>query len=252
VGGHRVGWKSYHDQWLSEGFAEFSGNLYVEYRQNRKEYLARWRKEKELLKVRDTRGHPVESLGPIWMGQRIASSETDGFSYQDLVYSKGGYVLQMLRFQLFDPSNQDPDHLFKGLMQDYCKTFDNKAASTEDFKAVVERNMTRSMDLDNNHRMDWFFNGYVYGTLTPQYTFRASTEQTPDGKTHIKGQITRTGVPEDWKDAIPVYAHMGDKTVRLGMIGVRQSHQPLDTIVNAKIDRVSINDNEDLLADVKQ
>lgn len=137
-------------------------------------------------------------------------------------------------------------------MQDYCKTFDNKAASTEDFKAVVERNMTRSMDLDNNHRMDWFFNGYVYGTLTPQYTFRASTEQTPDGKTHIKGQITRTGVPEDWKDAIPVYAHMGDKTVRLGMIGVRQSHQPLDTIVNAKIDRVSINDNEDLLADVKQ
>jgi hypothetical protein len=106
VVGHRVGWKSYHDQWLSEGFAEFSGNLYVEYRQNRKEYLARWRKEKELLKVRDTRGHPVESLGPIWMGQRIASSETDGFSYQDLIYSKGGYVLQMLRFQLFDPSNQ--------------------------------------------------------------------------------------------------------------------------------------------------
>lgn len=27
--GHRVGWKSYHDQWLSEGFAEFSGKLYV-------------------------------------------------------------------------------------------------------------------------------------------------------------------------------------------------------------------------------
>jgi Peptidase family M1 domain len=88
--GHRVGWKSYHDQWLSEGFAEFSGNLYVEYRQSRNEYLERWRKEKELLKAKDTHGHTVMSLGPIWMGQRIASSETDAFSYQDLIYSKGG------------------------------------------------------------------------------------------------------------------------------------------------------------------
>ncbi len=48
-------------------------------------------------------------------------------------------------------------------MQDYCKTFDNKAASTEDFKAIVEKHMTRGMDLDGNHKMDWFFNQYVYG-----------------------------------------------------------------------------------------
>jgi len=32
--GHRVSWKTYHDQWLSEGFAQFSGNLYVQYRRN--------------------------------------------------------------------------------------------------------------------------------------------------------------------------------------------------------------------------
>ena len=37
--GHRVGWKSYHDQWLSEGFAEFSGLFYVQYRENMKESL---------------------------------------------------------------------------------------------------------------------------------------------------------------------------------------------------------------------
>jgi hypothetical protein len=250
--GHRVGWKSYHDQWLSEGFAEFSGNLYVEYRQNMKEYLARWRKEKELLRVRDTRGHAVESLGPIWMGQRIASSETDGFSYQDLIYSKGGYVLQMLRFQLFDSRNPDPDHLFKDMMQDYCKTFDNKPASTEDFKAIVEKHMTRSMDLDGNHKMDWFFNEYVYGTGVPQYTFHVAAEPTPDGKTHLKGQITRVGVPENWKDVVPIYGHLGDKSVRLGAASVQHSTEPVDIVINGKIDRVSINDNEDLLADVKQ
>lgn len=88
--GHRVGWKSYHDQWLSEGFAEFSGKLYVQFRRDPKEFLTQFRKDKELLKTGDVHNHRIESLGPIWMGQRILSAETDGSSYQRLIYSKGG------------------------------------------------------------------------------------------------------------------------------------------------------------------
>jgi hypothetical protein len=250
--GHRVGWKSYHDQWLSEGFAEFSGDLYVQYRQNMKEYLSRWRKEKELLHTHDLNGHEVEALGPIWMGLRIRSSITGPGSYQDLIYSKGGYVLQMLRMQMMSPREQDPDHAFKEMMQDYCKTFDNKAASTEDFKAIVEKHMTRGMDLDGNHKMDWFFNQYVYGTGEAQYTFHATTEATADGKTHIKGEITRAGVPDTWKDAVSFYAHIGDKTVKMGLIAVTHASEPFDFAIPGKIDRVSINDYEDLLAEVKQ
>jgi hypothetical protein len=250
--GHRVGWKSYHDQWLSEGFAEFSGNLYVQYRQNMKEYLLRWRKEKEMLHTHDQNGHEVEALGPIWMGQRIRSSITGPGSYQDLIYSKGGYILQMLRMQMMNPRDPDPDHLFKETMQDYCKTFDNKPASTEDFKAIVEKHMTHGMDLDGNHKMDWFFNQYVYGTGEAQYSFHATTEATSDGKTHIKGEITRAGVADTWKDAVPLYAHIGDKTVKMGLISVTHASEPFDFAIPGKIDRVSINDYEDLLAEVKQ
>jgi len=71
-------WKSYHDQWLSEGFAEFSGLLYVQYRQNMKESLTQFRLDKELLSREDLNRHRTETLGPIWMGQRIGSSITDG------------------------------------------------------------------------------------------------------------------------------------------------------------------------------
>jgi hypothetical protein len=250
--GHRVGWKSYHDQWLSEGFAEFSGNLYVEYRQNMKEYLSGWRKEKETLRKSDLKGHKVEDLGPIWMGQRIRSSITNAESYQDLIYAKGGYVLQMLRMQMMNPHDQDADHAFKEMMQDYCKTFDNKAASTEDFKSIAEKHMTHGMDLEGNHKMDWFFNQYVYGTGEAQYTFHSTTEATADGKTHIKGGITRTGVSDTWKDAVPLYAHIGDKTVKMGLISVTHATESFDFLIPGKIDRVSINDFEDLLAEVKQ
>jgi hypothetical protein len=250
--GHRVGWKSYHDQWLSEGFAEFSGKLYVQFRQNQKEFLEQFRRDKELLRAGDVKGHEVDSLGPIWMGRRIRSSETNASSYQNLIYSKGGYVLQMLREQLADPRSQDTDHLFKDMMKDYCRTFDNKPASTEDFKSIVEKHMTRGMDLDGNHKMDWFFNQYVYGTGIPHYTFRASLEATTDGKTHVKGEITRAGVADGWKDVIPLYAHLGDKTLQLGTLAVTHATESLDFTIPLKVDRLSINDHEDLLADVKQ
>jgi hypothetical protein len=250
--GHRVGWKSYHDQWLSEGFAQFSGNLYIQYRENMKEYLNRWRQEKELLKDKDLNGRTVALLGPIWMGLRIASSETGPRSYQRLIYSKGGYVLHMLRMQLSDFRNQDADHYFKAMMQDYCKTFDNKAASTEDFKAIVEKHMLRSMDLDGNHKMDWFFNQYVYGIGQPRYGFRASVDLTPEGKTHVHAVLTRTGVPDAWKDAVAMYAHTGDKTFRLGNISSTHPLEEIDFVLATKIDRITINDFEDLLAEVKQ
>jgi aminopeptidase N len=250
--GHRVGWKSYHDQWLSEGFADFSGFLYVQYRQNMKESLAQFRHDKELLSREDRNLHKTETLGPIWMGQRILSSETDGTSYQDLIYSKGAYVLQMIRQMMMDPRNPDPEHIFKETMQDYCKTFDNQAASTEDFKVIVEKHMTPGMDLDGNHKMDWFFNQYVYGTGIPQYTLHVNLAPTPDGKTSVSGELLRSGVPDNWKDAIPIYAHMGDKNSRLGTIPSTRPKVTFNFVFPKKIDKLSIDDMEDNLADVKQ
>lgn len=43
--GHAVGWSSYHDQWLSEGFAEFSAGLFLQQAVRgdwRKDYVEFW------------------------------------------------------------------------------------------------------------------------------------------------------------------------------------------------------------------
>jgi hypothetical protein len=117
---------------------------------------------------------------------------------------------------------------------------------------IVERHMKRGMDLDSNHKMDWFFNPYVYGTGFPQCTFRVSVEPAPDGKTHVKGEVTRSGVPDSWKDVVPLYAHAVDKTTGIGNIGVTHSNEPIDAVLPIKVDRVTINEDEGLLADVHQ
>lgn len=248
--GHEVGWKTYHDQWLSEGFAQFSGNLYVEIRDGQKKYLDRLHADRDELLQHNQFGHQYQSLGPIWMGQRIASSVApDG--YQPVIYNKGGYVLEMLRAMLQDPRNPSPDEGFKQMMQDFTKSFAGKAASTEDFKAVVERHMTRAMDIDGNHKMDWFFNEYVYSTGIPEYHMDYTLKSDAANKWTLSGTVTQSGVPEGWKDILPLYLHVGGKGGRIGWIGVRSKSTPFQVTLGFKPDKVSLNDNSEILAQMK-
>jgi hypothetical protein len=44
------------------------------------------------------------------------------------------------------------------------KTYTGKAATTEEFKAMIEKHMTRDTDMAGDQKMDWSFDEYVYGT----------------------------------------------------------------------------------------
>ena len=100
--------------------------------------------------------------------------------------------------------------------------------------------------------MDWFFNQYVYGTGMPQYSLHVTVSPTADGKSSVTGQLIRTGVPENWKDVIPIYGHLGDKVARMGSLAVTHSTEAINFAVAGKLDKVTINEFEDVLATVKQ
>ena len=72
----------------------------------------------------------------------------------------------MIRMVIYD--RQAGDQRFKETIHDFVRTYAGQSATTENFKAVVEKHMTAGMDLDGNHKMDWFFNEYVYGTQLPR------------------------------------------------------------------------------------
>jgi Peptidase family M1 domain len=248
--GQEVGWKSYHDQWLSEGFAQFSGNLYVQFRQNMREYLNRVRLDREHFLEKNRYSHVYETLGPVWMGARLSSSLAPN-GYNVVVYDKGGYILHMLRMLLFDTRAQDPEQNFKAMMQDFTRTFANKAASTEDFKVIAEKHMSPWMDVDGNHRLDWFFNEYVYGIGVPEYKFQYSVQEAA-GKWQVKGTVTQSGVPDGWKDILALYAHLPRRDVRLGWLGVKGKVTPFQFTLPVKPDKLVLNEEEDTLAVVKQ
>ena len=99
-----------------------------------------------------------------------------------MTYSKGAYVLQMLRSRRYADQSPKPEQPIIDLMHDFIESHRDKPASTESFKAVAEKHMTKQMDLQQNGRLDWFFNQWVYGTEVPRLEFNY---QIQDGVLHI-------------------------------------------------------------------
>lgn len=244
--GHRVSWKSYRDQWLSEGFANGSSLLFqmtLDGEDAGLKTLQGWRQE---LESKSRLGKVHEQDGPLWLGTRLTSSQ-DPDGYRIITYDKGGYVLYMLREMMLDTAARNPDANFQAMMRDFTATFANRDASTADFQAVVEKHMSPVMDVDRNHKMDWFFRQYVYGTGIPRLKFHAAI--TPDG---AGAKLVMTiDNPGGWHGLLPVYIWQGKKFVR-GQIAVRSEHETIPTSLGFHPSKVEANAFLDMLVDVEQ
>ena len=218
--GHIIGWDSYHDQWMSEGFAEFSASLYVQLIRGNEKFVDFWENQRQLITQASpaTRDRKPYTVGPITQGYRLNSGKTGNVA-RYMIYPKGAYVLHMLRMMMYKQA-QGGDAKFQEMMKDFVQTYFNKDVSTEDFKAIVEKHMTKEMDIDKNGKMDWFFDQWVYGTEVPAYKL----EYNVSGDGMLNGKITQSGVSDNFVMLVPIYIDMGKGWAKLGsatMVGNR-------------------------------
>jgi hypothetical protein len=217
--GHTVGWASYRDQWMSEGFAQVSASIFLQavYSKDQEEYLRFWRSLQEGLLFKNRFGYRPIDIGPVTMGARLNNTKS-GSAYTVLIYGKGAYILHMIRHMMWDPKNGE--ERFRAMMQDFVKTYHDRPASTEDFKAVAEKYMTPAMDLDGNKKLDWFFNEYVYGTELPIYDFAYEAGK-DERETLVSFKLTQSNVSKDFKMLVPIYAQLANgRIVKLGTVNV--------------------------------
>jgi len=244
--GHIIGWDSYHDQWMSEGFAEFSASLYVQIIRGDDKFVDFWENQRRLITESSpaTKDRKPYTVGPVTQGYRLNSGKTGGVA-RFLIYPKGAYILHMLRMMMMQ-HGQAGDARFQAMMKDFVKTHFNQDVSTEDFKAIVEKHMTDEMNLDGTGKMDWFFNEWVYGTQVPSYKleYKVSSDGT------LNGKVTQSGVTDDFKMLVPIYVDMGKGWSRLGsarMIG-NTSVEIKDLKLPAAPKRVAVCAMNDVLA----
>jgi hypothetical protein len=249
--GHTVGFSSYRDQWMSEGFADMSASLYLTLiEKNPKKFITFWNDERELLLERDAQGFRAIDAGPLTMGYRTSNSRTGFDTTRRLIYPKGAYVLHMIRMMMQD--NRTHDQRFKETMQDFVNTYRGKAATTEDFKAIVEKHMTQEMDLEGNHKMDWFFDEYVYGTQLPTYQMNATFDTRAGGDVVMSIQLSQSNVNDSFRMLVPIYLELPN-----GMFFLGRAHLTGNNTFEQKIPlkglkdkprRAAINYYDDVLA----
>ena len=217
--GHMVGFNSYRDQWMSEGFSDMSAAIFLQYiygQKNLDDYHKFWADERQILTQKNREGKRAIDVGSVTMGYRLNNAKTGFDIGRRLLYPKGAYILQMIRFMMTQ-RNGDPDALFKAMMHDFTKTYANRQASTEDFKAMVEKHMTPEMDIDKNHTMNWFFSEYVYGTEYPTYKFEHSFSNDANGDVVLNFKVSQSDVSKDFVMLVPIYLDLGGgRVARLG------------------------------------
>jgi aminopeptidase N len=245
--GNTVTPASFHDAWLSNGFANFSGSLYDSAANNPDDYKEHWVTAHRTLMSPNEHGIKPNDAGPVWMGLLNETFKTERSSGA-LITLKGGYILHMLRSLMWDAKTGDGD--FRAMMQDYVTQFANQAATTRDFQTVVEKHMKPSMDLARNHRMDWFFVEWLFGTDVPSYRMEYTLTPDPGGKTLLTVKLAQSGVSPSFAMPVPVYGEFHGKMRRLAtaaMVGNGSGEFKVQLPEVPK--RIVLNLNHDVLTD---
>ncbi|MGD0362280.1 MAG: carboxypeptidase regulatory-like domain-containing protein [Bryobacteraceae bacterium] len=246
--GHMVGWASYHDQWLSEGFADFSAGLFLQQTEHDPgKFLKFWDRARETIMAKNNFGIRPNDAGPLWMGLRL-NTFRNGAAYNRLVYPKGGFVLHMLRYLMYERDTGDRD--FIAMIHDFVATYLNRNASTESFKSVVEKHMKPAIDLERNGKMDWFFRQWVYGTEVPSYRMEYSLAPEPDGKFMFTAKVTQSGVSSRFVMGVPIYFDFDGHVVRAGSVALlgNMTSSEIKLRLPKRPKHVLLNANHDVLA----
>jgi len=136
--GNSVTENDWHHVWLSEGFATYFANLYLENAYGRDRLVEEQQEDRE-----QVIGFYLENQSPI-----IDTSIVDiNKVLSKNTYQKAGWVLHMLRHEVGD------DVFWKGIRH-YYGTYRNRNALTEDFQKIMEDVSAKDLDL--------FFNQWLY------------------------------------------------------------------------------------------
>jgi aminopeptidase N len=144
--GQAVGWRNYHEQWISEGFAQYFAALYAQQQRGDAVFAGVMRQMRRW-------AMNESDQGPIYLGYRLGHIKGDGRIFRALVYNKSASVLHMLRRMVGDEA------FFEGLRQFYATSRFQKAG-TDDFKRAVEAAAGRPLDR--------FFDQWILGSTLPR------------------------------------------------------------------------------------
>ncbi|MEW5922534.1 MAG: M1 family aminopeptidase, partial [Candidatus Zixiibacteriota bacterium] len=193
--GVSVDYETYHDQWLSEGVAEYCGLMYVQAGFGNEKFLKQLREYRDnIFSIRKYLLGSGSGTGPIAMGYRTLSTETPE-DYGPIIYEKAAFCLHMLRNMMIDFKTMKEDGFFS-MMTEFYQANQGRSVSTADFKMITDKYF--GMD------MSWFFEQWIYGNELPTYSMTYQFEKDDRGKYIAICNVKTEGVSEKFKMFVPL------------------------------------------------
>ncbi|HKV60993.1 MAG TPA: M1 family aminopeptidase [Candidatus Acidoferrum sp.] len=216
--GNVVAWSSYRDQWIDEAIANYLAVLFADTQKNPDRTLRVWltRYRQQLAEKLPGATEAAGDIGALTLGSRLDSSKSPS-AYEEIVYSKGTWIIHMFREMLRQPNARNPDARFTALLQTLVTKYAYRALSTDDLRHEVEAVMTPTMDLEGGRSMEWFFEEWVRGTGIPHYRAEFTVRHTEKGY-QIRGKLYQTGVPRSFIARVPLYAGGSGRGSLLGTV----------------------------------
>jgi Peptidase family M1 domain len=150
--GQAVGWKNYHEQWLSEGFAQYMAALFARDRRGEDAF-------RDILRQFRRWSLEQSDEGPIHLGYRLGHIKSEGRVFRALVYNKGALVLHMLRRLVGDEA------FFAGVRR-YYREHRFAKAGTDDLRVAMEAESGRDLSR--------FFERWVFDSGIPRLRYSAA------------------------------------------------------------------------------
>jgi hypothetical protein len=204
--GNLVAWSSYRDQWIDEAIANYLAVLFADTQKNPdrtvRVWLARYRRQ--LAEKLPGATEAAGDIGALSLGVRLDSSKSPD-AYEEIIYSKGTWIMHMLREMLRQPGARNPDARFTALLRALVTKYSFRALSADDLRREVEAVMTPGMDLEGGRSMEWFFEEWVRGTGIPHYRVEFTAHHTEKGY-QVRGKLFQSGVPRTFIASVPLYA----------------------------------------------
>jgi hypothetical protein len=147
-----ISWKSYQDQWLTEGLAQFSTLYYLQNNVSDSQF----RKAVASAKKWVFRNNDA---GPITYGRRIANLSNNLLTYQSIVYNKSALVFLMLKEILGE------EELLKRLRRVLVDCKYQSLASARFIQLISQGEV----------RLQKFFNGWVFSRRLPEVRYQVAT-----------------------------------------------------------------------------
>jgi len=223
--GQAVGWRNYHEQWLSEGLAQYFAALYAQHERGDDTFASVLRQMRKW-------SLDESDQGPVYFGYRVGHIQSDSRAFRAIIYDKGAMVLHMLRRFIGD------DAFFKGLRRFYAEARFDKAG-TEDLR--------RAMEAESGANLERFFERWIYGSTLPHVKFTSRVERTEHGK-ELVVYFEQTG--EVFDMPVTVTLTYSDRRVAEIVVPVNDRIVEQRVSLEGTLRSVEVNKDDGTLADI--